>query len=228
MIHCYKCDTYLIEKSEYCVYCGKVFYKNIQYFLILGIRSMRKKLAKTGKTFPFRKNEKLCRKIDQEIKRINDIELLLKNIKDEQLIFKIQTVIVQISGYIDSLIKCRIDIEYLRISTSINTFKFESKSMSAKELMDYCDEKREDFDKVFSLIYNEYKRDGLKDNINQKKTDLDKLIENASLSTISSIISNATVVKESEIDFGSDYQNLEKNIDTINYEIDRLSAELSM
>jgi hypothetical protein len=54
------------------------------------------------------------------------------------------------------------------------------------------------------------------------------MIENMSVLLISSILSKTSIVKELEYSPESSYRNLEENIDKINYEIDRLSAELSM
>jgi hypothetical protein len=61
-----------------------------------------------------------------------------------------------------------------------------------------------------------------------KKADFEKMIENMSVLLISSILSKTSIVKELEYSPESSYRNLEENIDKINYEIDRLSAELSM
>jgi hypothetical protein len=228
MKKCSSCDTYSPNSSEYCEYCGEVFYKKYRAFSGIINTFSTKISSMKGVVYPFEKYKQLCLKIEQEIQRVEDISNLLVNIRNQTIRAKIEGILAKINGHIDSLIKCRCDIEYLRISISLNGLLMDSKNIESAELVKYEAEFMQDLVDAFSNIRNVYNRTYLESYFENKKSDLEQMIENMSVLFISSILSNTSIVKELEYGPELSFKNLEENIDKINYEIDRLSAELSM
>jgi hypothetical protein len=225
---CSSCNTYAHDNAEYCEYCGEIFYKEYKVFSEIANIFHSKSVRDRKTIFPFEKNRQLCLKIDQENQRVNDIQILLENIKNNNVKQKINNIVIQIMGYIVSLVKCRCDIEFIRISTSLNALMIDGRKIKSEELVKYCDEFKNELNNTFSEIKKLYNLDSLESYFEEKKVDMDKMIENISVLLISSILSNTSIMKELEYNPESHYRTLEENIDKINYEIDRLSAELSM
>jgi hypothetical protein len=228
MKKCSSCNTYSSDVAEYCEYCGEVFYKKYKTFSEF-ISSFKPKMkSNDGIVFPFEKNRQLCAKIDQEILRIKDINNLLVNVRNETIKNKIRDIVQKINGYIDSLVKCRCDIEFIKIAGSLNALLVDSRKISSEDLIDYDTKLKDELMNVLLEIQESYSREYLKPYFQEKEEEFEKMIENMSVLLISSILSNTSIVNELEYSTESSYKNLEENIDNINYEIDRLSAELSM
>jgi hypothetical protein len=225
---CSSCNTYAHDKADYCEYCGEIFYKEYKIFSEIANIFHFKNVRDRSIVFPFEKNKQLCLKIDQENQRIYDIRILLENVKNETVKQKINSIVIQIQGYIVSLVKCRCDIEFIRISTSLNALMIDGRKIKSEDLVKYCKDFKDELQSVFSEIKRVYNLDYLESYFEEKKTEIDKLIENISVLLISSILSNTSIMKELEYNPESHYKTLEENIDKINYEIDRISAELSM
>ena len=228
MTTCSSCNTYAHDSADYCEYCGEIFYKEYKVFSEIVNIFHSKRIKDRVSTFPFEKNRQLCLKIDQEIQRVNDIQILLENIKNDVIKQKIKDIVIKIQGYIYSLVKCRCDIEYIRISTSLNALIIDGRKTRSEDIVKYCNEFKNELQNTFLEIKKIYKIDYLESYFEEKKADMEKMIENISVLLISSILSNTSIVKELEYNPESHYKTLEENINKINYEIDRLSAELSM
>jgi hypothetical protein len=228
MKNCSSCGSYTADNSGICEYCGETIFK--EYTVFSGIRNLfhPRRVVISSTIYPYEKNKQLCSKIDQEIQRVKDIENLLANIKNETIKNRIIGIIVQINGYIDSLVKCRCDIELFKIYGSLSALLVDSKKIASEDLVKYCKEFKEELLNIFREIKESYNRGYLEEYFKGKILDLDKMIEDMSMLLISSILSNTSIIKELDYSPESDFKVLENNIDKINYEIDRLSAELTM
>jgi hypothetical protein len=225
---CSSCGSYSSDNADICEYCGEKLFKEYKAFSEIRNLFHPRRIVISSTVFPYEKNKQLCSKIDQEIQRVKDIENLLANIKNETIKDKIIGIIVQINGYIDSLVKCRCDIELYKIYGSLSALLVDSKKITSEDLVKYCNEFKEELHDTFREIKESYDRGYLEEYFEGKIKDLDKMIEDMSMLLISSILSNTSIIKELEYSPESDFKVLENNIDKINYEIDRLSAELAM
>ena len=223
MRKCSSCQSYSPDHVDYCEFCGESFHKKtiIEFF-------HSSKINERDLVFPFEKNKQLCKKIDQEIQRVNDIQNLLINIKSAMIKDKINDIVKKINGYIDSLVKCRCDIEFIKISGSLNALLSDSRKIGSEEILKYGNDFKQELLDAFIEIQESYDRGYLDPYFEDKRQEFEKMIENMSVLLISSILSKTSIVKELEYSSETNYKNLEENIDKINYEIDRLSAELSM
>jgi len=225
---CGHCGTYSSDSSDQCDYCGQYFYRRRRSLLALADIFRAKEISAEETVYPYEKNRQLCSKIDQEIQRVTDIQNYLANIRNEKVKEKIDSIVSQINGYIDSLVKCRCDIEFIKISGSLNALMVDSGKIRSEDIVSTSGDFKEELLTVFEEIRKTYNREYLEPYFAAKKADFEKVIENMSVLLISSILSKTSIVKELEYGPESSYKNLEENIDNINYEIDRLSAELSM
>jgi hypothetical protein len=116
----------------------------------------------------------------------------------------------------------------IKISGSLNALLIDSRKIGSEDLLKYENEFKQELSEAFINIQEKYGRKHLEPYFEDKRREFEKMIENVSVLLISSILSNTSIVKELEYSPETSYKNLEENIDKINYEIDRLSAELSM
>ncbi len=223
MKQCSSCQTYSPDNADYCEFCGELFHMRSILEIFHSSKTVEGKMV-----FPFEKNNQLCKKIDQEIQRVADIQNLLVNIKNAIIIDRINSIVQKVNGYIDSLVTCRCDIELIKISGSLNALLIDSRKIGSEDLLKYEDEFKQELSEAFINIQEKYGRKHLEPYFEDKRREFEKMIENVSVLLISSILSNTSIVKELEYSPETSYKNLEENIDKINYEIDRLSAELSM
>ena len=223
MRKCNSCKTYSPDHVDYYEFCGEYFHKKTIIDIFHSSKINERELV-----FPFEKNKQLCNKIDQEIQRVNDIQNLLVNIKSATIKDKINDIVKKINGYIDSLVKCRCDIEFIKISGSLNALLSDSRKIGSEEILKYENDFKQELLDAFDEIQESYDRKYLDPYFEDKRKEFEKMIENMSVLLISSILSKTSIVKELEYSSETNYKNLEENIDKINYEIDRLSAELSM
>ena len=223
MRKCNSCQTYSPDHVDYCEFCGEYFHKKTIIDIFHSSKINERELV-----FPFEKNKQLCNKIDQEIQRVNDIQNLLVNIKSATIKDRINDIVKKINGYIDSLVKCRCDIEFIKISGSLNALLSDSRKIGSEEILKYENDFKQELLDAFDEIQESYDRKYLDPYFEDKRKEFEKMIENMSVLLISSILSKTSIVKELEYSSETNYKNLEENIDKINYEIDRLSAELSM
>jgi hypothetical protein len=100
--------------------------------------------------------------------------------------------------------------------------------VSSEDIVRYSNEFSEELKNVFNEIKVNYKRENLISYFNEKNEALTKLIESMSVLLISNILSSTSIIKELNYDSQVNYKVLDENINRINYEIDRLSAELSI
>ena len=223
MRKCNSCQTYSPDHVDYCEFCGEYFHKKTIIDIFHSSKINERELV-----FPFEKNKQLCNKIDQEIQRVNDIQNLLVNIKSATIKDRINDIVKKINGYIDSLVKCRCDIEFIKISGLLNALLSDSRKIGSEEILKYENDFKQELLDAFDEIQESYDRKYLDPYFEDKRKEFEKMIENMSVLLISSILSKTSIVKELEYSSETNYKNLEENIDKINYEIDRLSAELSM
>lgn len=223
MRKCNSCQTYSPDHVDYCEFCGEYFHKKTIIDIFHSSKINERELV-----FPFEKNKQLCNKIDQEIQRVNDIQNLLVNIKSATIKDRINDIVKKINGYIDSLVKCRCDIEFIKISGSLNALLSDSRKIGSEEILKYENDFKQELLDAFDEIQESYDRKYLDPYFEDKRKEFEKMIENMSVLLISSILSKTSIVKELEYSSETNYKNLEENIDKINYEIDRLSAELSV
>jgi hypothetical protein len=225
---CGVCAAYSASGADFCEYCGAAFFREYRVFSELANLFHSKKYRGGGRVFPFQKNKELYEKINQEIQRAEDINLLLGNVRDREMLGKITGIVAKIYSHVESLIRCRIDLEYIKILSSLNAMINEGKSLKASEVLKYCGELRGAFQESFAGIREIHTTEDLSEYMREKTGDLEAVVERMSILMISSILANASIVNELEYSVESDYRLLEENIDKINYEIDRLSAELAM
>jgi hypothetical protein len=228
MKKCSICNTYSTSNAEYCSYCGEMFFKPYQLFPeIFNILRSKQHLTQ-GVVFPLTKNRQLCTKIDEEMKRVEDIRELLKNVKNAEMIQKIENIISTVNGYIESLMQCRVDIEFMKNIISLNAIKDESKRLDSTEIIIYCNGIKTDFIEALDSIRDYYKNSGITEYIKQKIRFFDTAIEELSILLISSILARTSIIHENIGSVEIDFNLLENNIESINHEIDRLSEEVAL
>jgi len=231
MKKCFECNTYNNEKAIICSYCGNELdqYCNNAQIIINSFRATKIK-KKIGK-FPYDKAKALHLKIEQERKRVSDIQTLQKRIIDKLAIDKISNVNEKIKSYINTLILCEIDIKYYSIILSLSVINNEISddlNYEVKLINEYCEKIEKQFNELFFNEKTEYSTEDQKEHIMKKHIDMIKKIEVLSLAKIGTILSGTSIVVNSDFGVENDYKELENNIDNINYEIDRLTAEINI
>ncbi len=231
MRNCHRCGVINPEVADVCEYCGGYF--NREYRLFAESRnSLRKVRFGWNKVvYPFDKHRELSSKIDDEAKRIREIRSLMANVRDAEMLARISGILGRLESYLESLIRYKIDIEYYGIRLSARNaaqaIAIGSES-DTDSIMRSCEKLRYQFTSTLEEANRGAARAGVREYIESKRADLGTLLENISLSGISSILSSTTIVPGGESDVTRDYSELERNIEAVKYEIDRISAEFSL
>jgi len=223
---CGNCETYSPRGAEYCEYCGELFYK--QYRLFPEIMNIFRVRPLSDRIFPAARRAQICGRIDEEIKRVGDIEALLGNVRNAETRRRVEDIVAKIRGYIESLIRCRVDLEFMKQAISLSAVKDEGRDLGSGEILQFCSGVKAEFNASLEGIRSSYRMKSIDEYVGAKERDFEDSIEDLSIGLISSILARTSIVGRDLGGFERDYKSLEDSIESINHEIDRLSAELAL
>jgi hypothetical protein len=220
------CNTYSSSKSDTCSYCGTSFYPGFSISVIFNNIFHPNIRAKSRSNFPYTRAIQLDQKIEKENKKVKDIQILLGNITNQTIKTKVEGILVKLNDNIDALIMYRCDLEFIRYSGSLHEIILDSGKLDSEDIIRFSNDFKNELKDVFSNLEMNYKRTNLEQYFTSKLTEYDKIIESVSVLIISNILSKTSITNEFSFSSEKQYESLSENIEKINYEIDRLSAEL--
>lgn len=243
---CKICSANSLSERAYCHYCGYLFDEeyptNQKELYALYCRtdnvSEEKKQVQFFKTKPKRirnilsKRNILFDQISSEREKVKNIKALLNNISKDTNKNKIQSIIDKMESLIDELLKCRINMEILKYSQGLCEIReaITKESLKAAEVDGLLREESTKYVEWIEKLKNSINSGNITEYVENRGETISSLKEEIALKVIAGILSSTNLAGATQsIEVESDnVDSIESEIQRINYEIDRLTAEISL
>jgi hypothetical protein len=247
MKNCSICSAINELSNKYCHYCGYLIRED--YYIAEDERY--KKYCKTDNVESIDENRRLriskikrvenilvkrnilFDKIKIEKEKVNNISLALVTVSSITNREKIETVKSKMEELIEELVQCRIDMEFVKFVGNFKAIKAfisasnDLKVININEMLEKEQSQFIDWSEKLKAIYNSAKG---REFIKQKEMMFLTLKEEIALRLITGILSTTSLLKNEIEQYNIDggIMDIEKDIQRINYEIDRLNGELTL
>ena len=243
MNECGICKTIIEENEKYCPFCGyKVdiyrFYSDYdrQYKYDIAfdngkeIGSTKNRLLKPLRlknSIAYR-HAMVSKRIDEEKKKIESIEIALKNINNKIVYNRIENAKQKIGNLVESLYLCKYNYEYIKYSIGINTIKNESDRRPDIYTEKSLEIQKAKYEEWKSKLIEEGNVANISSFFDEKDKDYYGLIEKIALLMVGRVLKKASIIKNNDLGYISIQESNDKEIENILYEIDRLNGELDL
>jgi hypothetical protein len=242
MKKCNICYSFNDPKEKYCHYCGyildiMVYGEDERYDLYCRTDNIKTEGSKIFIKTKRIKNALAKRniifdKIQIEKERVNKINSLLVNISSNENRVKIESIKSKVEDLISDLLKCRIDIEFLKYVGNYNALKniANRNEINENDVNEQLSEQQIEISSWISKIVKLYPVENIKIYCDTKELLFKRMKEEIALIMISGILSKTSLLKsKNEAGFEQDeVTEIENEVERINFEIDRLNGELTL
>ena len=246
MKKCKICSALNNDDYQYCHYCGYSINlnppksENERYALYCCIDNLQEE-PNSNKLFSrkvLRIDNALCKrnvlfdKIKFEKEKIKNLILALTNVSLSENRKRIESIKDRMQQLVDELLKCRLDIEFVKIIGNIKVIKkyVSENNVEVIDVNKLLLDEQEEFNDWIKNVKDYYSSQSIIEFCDKKYKIFIKLKEEIALKMITGILSTTTLLQQnSENIFDNiEVSDIEKEIERINYEIDRLNGELTL